>query len=223
MPRDVRLSRRRQNGDCRHGSSRPCSSCRSLSAATDRATFYPAKLRPVGRARRHPAVSRRRPPKWPQREPTEYPLSTNQRVVFRGPDDEFVRVAPDHWSFQTAQTRQPSWTALWSSSETRSLLWVVLRPACPTYMGYQNSVDHHTRASRIANEPKYNGIATRESPRRRGSRNPKKQVLRSPTRRRERARGSDLARRPSRAARYGSPGCRCSDRTGSWRPSPGPT
>ena len=33
---------------------------------------------------------------------------------------------------------------MWWSSEIRSLLWVVLCPVGPTYMGYQNSVDHHT-------------------------------------------------------------------------------
>jgi hypothetical protein len=31
---------------------------------------------------------------------------------------------------------------LWWFSEIRPLLWVVLRPISPAYMGYQNSVDH---------------------------------------------------------------------------------
>jgi hypothetical protein len=35
---------------------------------------------------------------------------------------------------------------VWWSSEIRPLLWVVLRPAGLTYMGYQNSVDHHRRS-----------------------------------------------------------------------------
>ena len=40
----------------------------------------------------------------------------------------------------------PNPTSVWWSSEIRSLLWLVLCPADPTYMGYQNSVDHHTMA-----------------------------------------------------------------------------
>ncbi len=38
---------------------------------------------------------------------------------------------------------------LWWSSEILPLLWVVLRRADPTYMGYQNSVDHHTTPESI--------------------------------------------------------------------------
>jgi hypothetical protein len=33
---------------------------------------------------------------------------------------------------------------VWWSSEILSLLWAVSCPAGPTYMGYQNLVDHHT-------------------------------------------------------------------------------